>query len=603
MNKILIYEREFQKWLSFTNPICVYKTERYDEVLGILDKIEEHVRRENVYAAGFMSFACASAFDSGMRVHSNQILPLVAFGIYREPLHIIDIETSFIYNKNLNFDFSWESKIKKEDYQAKIQEIKKYIQDGISYQINFTYPLLANLDSLSKEEIYSEAWKLFLYMLQAQKYHYGAWIEDNDWIIASASPELFFQTKKNNIIMKPMKGTSKRGLDFQSDIENAYDLQNSLKARAENAMIVDMVRNDLSRLAGSKNVIVKNLFTLEQFPSVWQLTSTVQTQASLHLKSIFSNIFPPASVTGAPKVSTVNLIHELEDESREVYTGSIGFWGPHSQSQFNVAIRTTLFDLNTKQAKYGVGGGVLWDSNSEDEWCESQVKAKILKKDFINFELFETLLWEWDKGFFLLEEHLNRLYESSQYFQFLCDVDEIRDKLLLLVKKLTLENKIYVAYKIKINLNVDGFIKITHQKWDMIQNLNYHVVLAVTKPVNSQNHFLYHKTTIRKAYDEAMSSYSSYNDVLLINERSEITESSIANFIIRLGGEDFTPPIKSGLLNGVHRQKLLLDGKLKEKVISIEDLKNCEDAYLVNSIRKIWKIHLHLPSQLNTSES
>ena len=272
----------------------------------------------------------------------------------------------------------------------------------------------------------SDPWNLFLRLVAAQDPPYGAFLDTGEWAICSASPELFFRLDGTRIQCRPMKGTAARGRTQAEDLAQAQALQASEKERAENVMIVDMVRHDLGRVAQAGSVKVARLFEVERYPTIWQMTSTVEAQTEAGLGEIFQALFPAASVTGAPKVRTMQIIADLEPLPRRLYTGAIGFFAPGRRAQFSVAIRTLLVNRKTGCAEYGVGSGITWDSNPEAEWQECRAKARILAPQSPAFSLLETMRWTLDEGYYLLEQHLARLQESALYFGFHLDLAALR---------------------------------------------------------------------------------------------------------------------------------------------------------------------------------
>ncbi len=262
--------------------------------------------------------------------------------------------------------------------------------------------------------------------MAAQDPPYGAFLDTGEWVICSASPELFFRLDGARIECRPMKGTAARGRTQAEDLAQARALQASEKERAENVMIVDMVRHDLGRVAQTGSVKVDRLFEVERYPTIWQMTSTVEAQTEAGLGDIFRALFPPASITGAPKVRTMQIIAELERLPRRLYTGTIGFLAPGRRAQFNVAIRTLLVNRPTGCAEYGVGSGITWDSDPEAEWQECRTKARILAPPVPAFSLLETMRWTPEEGYYLLERHLERLQDSALYFGFRFDLTALR---------------------------------------------------------------------------------------------------------------------------------------------------------------------------------
>jgi para-aminobenzoate synthetase/4-amino-4-deoxychorismate lyase len=291
-------------------------------------------------------------------------------------------------------------------------------------------------------------------------------------------------------------------------------------------------------------------------------------------------LFPCASITGAPKPRTMQIIADLETTPRRVYTGCIGYYAPQRQAQFNVAIRTVLVDRSNNQAEYGVGGGIVWDSTSIDEYNECMVKARVLTELQPSFDLLESLLWSSQNGFFLLEQHLQRMSDSAQYFNFPCDVQQARRQLEALAVGLPPG-----AHKVRLLLDKNGNFVCSAAPIDLAQNSRpVHLGLAA-QPVNSNDVYLYHKTTWRKVYEAALATCPDCDDVSLWNERDELTETCVGNLVAQIGGELFTPPVECGLLEGVYRAHLLAQGIVHERVIRKIELPSCERVFVVNSVR------------------
>ena len=431
--------------------------------------------------------------------------------------------------------------------------------------------------------------------MQNQAAGYGAYVENGRsangrYSIASASPELFFALDGDKLHSKPMKGTAVRGRTLAEDDANADWLAASVKNRAENVMIVDMIRNDMGQVADIGSVQTPRLFEIERYPTVLQMTSTVTAQTDAPIADIIAAMFPCASITGAPKKRTMGLIKQLEPSPRGIYTGAIGFIAPNRQVQFNVAIRTVLLDRQEKRAIYGVGGGIVWDSTAEDEYAECKVKAKVLGAKRPFFSLLESLLWEPDGGYVLLDYHLDRLRDSARYFGFQQTaaepVEAIAgfdfDKLNRRLEQTSAE--LVEASKVRLLLAQDGAITITHAPVTPLPD-PARVVFAETA-VFRDNIWLYHKTTHRSVYDNARN--PDYDETILWNEDGEVTEATSANIVVEIGGELFTPPIESGLLAGTFRRWLLTNSKIKERILTKQLLRESNAIYLINSVRR-WR--------------
>ena len=572
-NQLIIYDESTKNWYCFRNPLKILMAAEPVEIIPLLDEMERTVSEKGCYAAGFVSYEAASGFDPSLKTRPPGDFPLAWFGIFSPPEKVELPEIS----KESFPDVSWNPGIKEQEYSRGFRKIKDYISAGDTYQVNYTFRL--------NSESQFNAWEYFLRMIKAQGPGYGAFLRTRDFDICSASPELFFRLDGEKIISRPMKGTAPRGLWCEEDVKIAQALINSEKNRAENVMIVDMVRNDMGRIAEKGSVRVPELCALERYPTVWHLTSTVEARSGAPLSEIFRAMFPPASITGAPKCRTMEIIGELESTPRKLYTGTIGFLAPGRKAQFNVAIRTLLKNRHSGISEYGVGGGIVWDSIESSEFRECITKAEILTKVFPPFDLLETILWTPQEGFFLLGKHLERIAGSASYFSRNIDIDEVRKRLNEEVKQLSAG-----VYRIRLILKSAGEVNVESKKIDS-SPVSYQVGVA-EKPVNSRNTFLYHKTTHRSVYEQARSNSPEMDDVILWNERNEITESTIANVVVKKNGEYITPPVKCGLLPGVYRSYLLEKGEIREAIISKEELEELSEIYLINSVRGIWRVRL-----------
>ena len=566
----LVHDSAQACWLCFDKPIEVVQAFDVEEVLPGLRRVEEFANRNNLYALGFVSYEAAPAFDSALHVRSTESwFPLLWFGLYEKP------EPFRLPSPVSSLQLAWQPTISREEYNASIERIKEYIAEGDTYQVNYSFRLRAPFRG--------DARGFFLQLANAQPSNNGAFIETDDFAICSASPELFFSLDGENIVTRPMKGTAPRGLTVSADKANAEKLQTSEKNRAENLMIVDMMRNDLGRIAEVGSVHVRSLFDVERYPTVWQMTSTVAAKTDASVTEIMKALFPCASITGAPKARTMEIIAELESTRRKIYTGAIGFIAPNRKAQFNVAIRTVLVNKKKDEAEYGVGGGIVWASTTEEEYNECLTKARVLTEVRPKFELFETMLFTQQDGFFLFDEHLARLKSSAEYFDFPLDEQMLKRMIAQLHNDLP---RLKSDFRVRLVVHSDGLPTFAIRGIDS-SDTPVRLRLAKT-PIDSNNVFLYHKTTHRKVYDDALASVSDCDDVVLWNERGEVTESTIANVVVEIGSELFTPPVECGLLAGVFRSQLLKEGRFKERMITIDELKRSSHVFLVNSVR-MWR--------------
>jgi para-aminobenzoate synthetase/4-amino-4-deoxychorismate lyase len=568
---VIIHDNSNSSWLKFTNPLKIVKAVSVDDVIPAIREVQEHTCNRNFHAAGFVSYEASPAFDSALRVKGEGDFPLVWFGIYEAPEEI-NIQLSPPVRQEGIDGIKWQPSISRPQYSKAVSRIKNYIRDGETYQVNFTIRLKSMFDG--------DPFEYFQKMVDAQQCRYGAYIDTDELIVCSASPEMFFECRDGKIFSKPMKGTVSRGLTNGEDIENACWLKASVKNRAENLMIVDMVRNDLGRIAKAGTVCTDELFSCEKYPTLWQMTSTVSCASNAGLVEVFNALFPPASITGAPKARTMEIIAELEDSTRKLYTGAIGFITPHQRMQFNVAIRTVIIDKKSGAAEYGVGGGIVWDSDIDKEYEECMVKAKVLTHSLPEFRLLESILWTPEEGYFLLDEHLDRMDASAEYFAYEFSRKKARGKLDAF--KETLGDS---PLKVRLLVNGAGGMEIQAEPVKPAGPIR---VALAKAPVDSSDVFLYHKTTSRRVYESAKESRPDFDDVMLFNERGEITEGSSSNIVVEIGGKLFTPPVSCGLLAGTFRGSLIKSGRISERVIKVGEIGECSRIFFINSVRK-WR--------------
>ncbi len=563
---ILIHDAKNLCWRQFSQPVALFETRKIAEVRPILQLIEQRVDSEKLTAVGFLSYEAAAAFDPALVTHSAERLPLLWFGLY-ESNRVINLD-EIISQAGYEIG-SWQSSVDEDAFAGNIQQIKDHIAAGETYQVNYTFRLNTHFSG--------DPLGYFLDLQAAQNGLYGAYIDGGEWAICSASPELFFTLDGNRIESRPMKGTTARGLSWQEDVTQIDWLQRSEKNRAENVMIVDMIRNDMGRVAEMGSVHVPSLFDVSRYPTVLQMTSTVRAETTARFTDILAALFPCASITGAPKVRTMEIIHALEQTPRGVYCGAIGFLAPKQQAQFNVAIRTVTVDVAAQRAEYGTGGGIVWDSQADDEYRECRLKAQVLMTRRPPFCLLESMLFDPEKGLWLLDEHLTRLQNSAGYFNYPLDVAGLGNGLHELADTLT------AARKIRILLARNG--ETTIEAAPLIPKPTIARLGLANTPVQSRNPFLYHKTTIREMYTQATTDVPNCDDILLWNERGEVTETTTANVVFLVDGEWVTPPIASGLLAGTYREGLLRQGKLRERVVKLTELDEFEGIGVINSVR------------------
>ena len=558
---------DFPQPLCFTEPIEVIAAETVAEVIPALHRVQE-ANEAGLYAAGYIAYEAAPAFDSALTVHpSIPGLPLLWFGLFDKPRDMPKAEQNIsgpVEGLQPDTDIK--------EYQEAIHSIHAGIEAGSFYQVNHTFRLGA--------EWREDGLGLYRRLIEASGAKYSAFLNLGRHQIISASPELFFHREGSRLSTRPMKGTRPRGRWCEEADAIAAELACAEKDRAENLMIVDLLRNDLGRIAVNGSVKVPKLFEIEQYPTLWQMTSTVEAEipAALGLVDIFTALFPCGSVTGAPKVSAMKRIAALESSPRGPYCGAIGTISPSGEAVFNVAIRTAVIDTETRRLQYGVGGGIVWDSTAESEYEEALSKAAILAAETPKFELLETLCWE-DGGYTLRERHLARLLSSANYFR----VPVSRS-----AAEAALDDAAasFGEAKMRVRLLIasDGVPRIESRLLLPLPEFPLSAVLA-SIPVNKNDPFLCHKTTNRAVYEAHMRAHPEAFDVLLWNEEGELTEFTIGNLVIKNDEGLWTPPRECGLLGGVLRAQLLSEDKLCERILRREDLTAATSVWLINSVR------------------
>ena len=554
------------EWLYFSNPRHVLTAEYLDDVRPAIQELERLIFMHRWHAAGFLSYEAAPAFDPALQTKPSNKFPYLWFGLYPEP-QIVTLPPP----KTPKAVLDWRPTTDYETYQAAITNIKECIADGKTYQVNYTMRL--------QTDFMGNAWDYFLRLVQQQN-NYAAYVDTGRYRICSASPELFFEIHGNTITCRPMKGTVKRGRTTLEDHHQSNSLRTSEKNRAENVMIVDMIRNDLAKIARTGSVHVTNLFETERYPTLWQMTSTIRAETKASLADIFMALFPSGSITGAPKVSTMKIIAELEDMSRKIYTGTIGYMSPERKASFNVAIRTVLIDAEDQKAEYGIGGGVVWDSSSTDEYAETFLKAQVVMQQAQPFSLFETMLWTPEYGFFLREQHIARMVDSAAYF----DIPLTKGRLEKYLEQLSA--LLCSPGRVRVLLDASGHLTNELQHFELAKESQTLRICLAKQPVDSTDVFLFHKTTQRQVYESARKTFPRCDDVLLYNERGELTEFTIGNLVVELDRQMLTPPISCGVLAGTFRAHLLATGQVLEKPISRARLPECTKVFRVNSIRQ-----------------
>ena len=533
--------------------IIAFNTDEFKEAFK---RIEEY-RKNGLHLFGYIRYEAKDVF-LGMEVSLSN--PLLCFEVYETFSQFTP------YTPQNHINIYSEAEITFAQYKQALGTIKNHIAKGDTYEVNYTYPYKVYTNANSLE--------LYGYLTSKQPTNYNAFII-NEWDeIISCSPELFFRLKNNTITTKPMKGTIARGKTEQDDIDNINFLKNDTKNQAENIMIVDLLRNDLSKLAKTGTVKVDKLFEIETHETLHQMTSEVSAELkdNTTLYDIFDAIFPCGSITGAPKISTMNIIKETEYFPRNIYCGAIGYISK-DDVEFSVPIR--ILQKNKKNNdnfyRYYTGGAIVWDSDIEGEWQETVIKKKVLESD-IEFQLIETVLIK-DGEVKFYDYHKQRLEQAAKDCEFKFEQDSfIFD---------TSQDCIG-----RFLLSKNGDFRIEYRN---LCEINTNKIKISENRINSKNRFLYYKTTFRAWYEDILQDYF---DVIFFNERDELTEGTRSNIVLQLNGKLYTPPIKCGILNGVYRQYMLDNNLLEEKILYKEDLEKAEKIYCINSVRGMREVEL-----------
>jgi para-aminobenzoate synthetase/4-amino-4-deoxychorismate lyase len=591
----------------FTAPLRVCIANQPAEIHTLFSEIESAVQA-GLYAAGFFSYECGQAFEPKAAMRPSTDGPLAWFGIYDrsygfnhstgqftegEPPELAAFRTGAAANEP-PADITAEFTLNEAEYASRIAAIHEWIRSGDVYQLNFTAPW--------RIEFPGSASALYAHLRTRQPAPYGAFLHwQTNRRILSFSPELFFRVESEGatrrITARPMKGTAPRGRTTREDRERAEWLRNDPKNRSENVMIVDLLRNDLGRLASFGSVRAEELFAVERYPTLWQMTSTVtaELREEIGYEAIFRALFPSGSITGAPKVRAMQLIAQLEGRPRGIYTGAIGYFSPQ-HTVFNVAIRTLALDGN--RGNLSTGSGIVIDSDPAEEYRECLLKAQFLTQSspgpVADFSLIETMLWNgvYPLPYPFIELHLHRLADSSDYFGFACDRTEVHSALERYAR--SFEDR--APHKVRLLLDRSGSPTITDELLpatiDSSRTGRVRIAQARTDPADAM---LFHKTTHRQLYAEAFqeAARAGFDDVLFFNQRGELTEGAISNVFVEKDSLLLTPPVECGLLAGVYRRHLLQTRTdVEERILFEDDLRRADAIYLANAVRGLRRVRI-----------
>ncbi len=569
---------EYGNSYSFSGFAGIIAAATPEEVLPALEQINQAVQ-DGLHAAGFLSYEAAAALGQDLPAHQPGDFPLLWFALYRHRHRTTSgekgMDTTSAYETS-----DWSPSITERAYRAQVDRIREYIAAGDAYQVNLTmqHSFRFTGDPLA----------YYRDICRVQRAPFCAFLNMGNFQILSASPELFFQLRHGTLTARPMKGTAPRGRWHAEDEGFREGLRKSRKDRAENLMIVDLLRNDMSKVSVTGSVRVPSMFDVEALETVHQMTSTVTSRFNPHLGMVelFRALFPCGSITGAPKKRAMEIIKEIEGQPRGLYTGCIGFISPKQEAMFSVAIRTIIIDSAAGTGRLGIGSGITWESTAGAEYKECLLKTEFAHRFRPEFQLVETLLYEGDIGYFLLERHMARLYRSAAYFGFTLRLGAVLDTLNLRAQSLRGKNKV------RLLLSRNGTFSVRTEPLSSPPEEPVAFITLADQPVDSRDPFLYHKTTNRERYQLELKKHPQCADVIFRNERGEVTEGALHNIIVNLKGRMVTPPLAAGILPGTFREELLASQIVREKQVTVDDLRQAEDLFIINSVRKWRKARL-----------
>jgi len=564
---ILLDDQITHELRYYSHPIDIVEAHEASAVEMALVKLKEY-HAQGFYLAGYLSYDLGFALEPKLvdLMPKERDGPLLQFGVFKSVSDHAPVENLYT---SQTIDIELTPQWSEADYTKRFNRVMDYIKAGDVYQINLTFPMIGAYDGAAET--------LYAAFRNRQKGRYGGIISlGSGPEIISLSPELFFRKEGRNMSMRPMKGTRPRADTVEADNIQLEDMRNEAKSQAENLMIVDLLRNDLSRVSESGSVDVPELFSLETYPTLHQMTSRVTSQLKpeTEFADIFKSLFPCGSITGAPKIRAMEIIDELEDSSRGAYCGGLGYIDPNGDACFNVAIRTLILD--GVKLRYNVGSGVVLDSEAAAEYDECLLKADVLKVR--SKGLIETLRWEPETGFLRETRHVERLFNSAeklgyplsgQYFD--CQFQ--------------VPNATKTAQRFRLYLSENGNLEIKMSDYIPIDSINF----TLSKyPLTADVQTTSHKISNRQFYEgerERLKAKTGADEVIFLNAKKELCEGSFTSLFIEKEGQLFTPPLSAGLLPGILRAELIETGRAVEKTLTIKDLLTADKVYLGNSLR------------------
>jgi len=567
--KTVIDFRALGERYTFIQPIKELKTRVLSEVANLLAQVESY-QEQGYYVVGYVSYEAAPAFEEKLAVHTAPLLGeyLLYFTVHDS------VETSPIplTYEEVDLPSNWQEVTSAEDYEKAIAQIHHHLRQGDTYQVNYTVQL--------KQDLSANPFSIYNRMVVEQEAGYNAYVEHDEMAVISMSPELFFEQNDRELTTRPMKGTTQRGVTDDEDLKEAAWLEQDPKNRSENMMIVDLLRNDMNRISEVGSEHVERLCQVEQYSTVWQMTSTIKSQLreDVDLVVIFRSLFPCGSITGAPKIATMEIIKDLEPQPRGVYCGTIGILLPNGRRIFNVAIRT--IQLHQGKAIYGVGGGITWDSTWESEYREVHQKAAVLYRKQARFQLISTGKIS-QKQLLFEDQHLERLTKASRYFAYPFDPEDLRQR----IEEECQACDSHQDYRLRITLNKSGELELSRQ------------VLTPLSPGFCQAKLCLQETDLNQAFTYFKTTYRPHLSIgeqekIYHNKSGELLETSIGNLVLKIAGKLYTPPISLGILPGIYRQHLLETGQIEEKVLTLADLNQAEAVYGCNAVRGLYELEV-----------
>ncbi len=551
----------------FTKPIKELKTRNLDQVEDLLREVEAY-QEQGFYAVGYVSYEAAPAFEKKFAVHPAPLMGeyLLYFTIH-EKVETLPFPEDY---EAVDLPANWKEEVEAPAYQEAIKTIHHHIRQGDTYQVNYTVQL--------SQELKADPLAIYNRLVVEQKAHYNAFIQHDDVSILSISPELFFEQDDRLLTTRPMKGTTRRGLTNQADLKEASWLEADPKNRAENMMIVDLLRNDMNRISEIGSEQVTHLCQVEQYSTVWQMTSTIESRLrpEVDLVQAFQALFPCGSITGAPKISTMEIIQNTELAPRGVYCGTIGILLPKGKRIFNVAIRT--LQMQGTKAIYGVGGGITWDSKWEGEYQETKQKSAVLYRQEPRFELLTTgRIHQGELTF--LEQHLTRLREASRYFAYPFNEPKLLNKL----QEQLAHVDPSLDYRCRIALQRNGSFQLTITELTDLP-ASYLQAQLTEQKLDLATPFTYFKTSQRDHLGQ-----SDHEQIFHLPDGS-LLETTIGNLVLEIEGQLYTPLAHLPLLDGIYRRHLLETQQVEEKLLTLNDLIDADRIYACNALRGLYEL-------------